>query len=453
LEQPHHSSPTFTTDAIWQPSSQPVRFLDKPPLRARAGLALSLLSLVWRRFMLFTRFIAITGSYGKSTATRCLAAILASRFNINWSGTPRNGRFDLAANLLRTRLHHRFTVMEVGTRLPGALRRASWQIDPHSAVILAVGHQHTNTFPDLDAIAREKAQLLRPIKGNRVAVLNGDDPLVRAMAKDCRGRVVLFGQSPEFDVWAGDVSACWPDRLSFTAHAGAESVRIQTQLVGGHWLATVLGALACARACGLSLQQCAAPLRAVSPVVGRLSPHPLPCGATVLRDDHNASLSTLHPALEVLRQARAGRRIVVMGDVFDTPLSPRERFTELGRMAAASADVAIFVGQKINSARRAAAAAGMPDSSVRSFKKIQEAAEWLRSELRTDDLLLIRARGQFHMERIYFAQLGSIRCWMSRCSLWKSCDSCQHLGFELRPQGTAQAMPPQAGIPGQLHQE
>ncbi|MEP7364908.1 MAG: cyanophycin synthetase [Acidobacteriota bacterium] len=192
----------------------------------------------------------------------------------------------------------------------------------------------------------------------------------------------------------------------------------------------VLGSIGCALAAGMALEDCAAPLVTVEPILGRLSVHSLPSGVTVIRDEHNASMSVVGPALDVLRQVRTGRRVVVMGDVFDTPLKRRERFAELGRLAAGSADIAVFVGEKTGIVARAAVEAGMKEGAVRDFNKMEKAAEWLRSELRPGDVVLIRARGEFHMERFYFALQGSVGCWMNRCSIFPPCDVCEHLRFQ-----------------------
>lgn len=427
-------SPVTAPPSPWRPGSESDPFRDRPLLRARAGKALSAAAALWRRLLFRTKVVAVTGSYGKSTTVKLLASILASKHPVNWLGAPNNSRLAGAQCLLSARPRHRFTVIELGTREPGTLARSARHVDPDIAVVLAVGLQHTNEFPDLDAMAREKAALLHSIRGNRIAVLNGSDSRVRAMAENCRGRVILFGRSPECDLYATEIDSTWPARLSFAAHAGGESVRIQSRLAGEHWLDAVLGAIACAMACGMTLSECVEPLKHVSPVTGRMSVHPLSNGATVIRDDHNASMSSLGPALKLLEQARAARRIAVMGDVFDSPLNQTARLEELGRMAAVSADLAAFVGNRhMKVAVRSARAAGMAEGSAIAFATLQEAAEWLRGELRAGDVLLIRARGQFHMERLYFAQLGAIRCWMSRCSYVRGCDSCRHLGFVMDP--------------------
>ena len=48
--------------------------------------------------------------------------------------------------------------------------------------------EHLETMGDLDTIQREKSQLLRGLRSGGVAVLNGDDPRVRAMASLAPGR-------------------------------------------------------------------------------------------------------------------------------------------------------------------------------------------------------------------------------------------------------------------------
>ena len=102
-------------------------------LRLALAKSLSALACIWRRLMFRTTFIAVTGSLGKTTATRCLHGLLSSCYPISWAH-GRNSRFDMASAILRTRPRHRFTLIEVGTTLPGALRRTAWTLAPDTAV-------------------------------------------------------------------------------------------------------------------------------------------------------------------------------------------------------------------------------------------------------------------------------------------------------------------------------
>jgi UDP-N-acetylmuramoyl-tripeptide--D-alanyl-D-alanine ligase len=113
---------------------------------------------------------------------------------------------------------------------------------------------------------RRKSKLLAVLRPNGVAVLNGDDPLVAAMAAQVKQqRVVRFGSSPRFDYWEDAVSSQWPERLSFQVHAVVESERAQTQLVGTHWKNSVLAAIAAVHAGGLAIGEVIAAIREVNP--------------------------------------------------------------------------------------------------------------------------------------------------------------------------------------------
>ena len=396
-------------------------------LKLLLDLSASAAAAVWRRVMYRSTLIAITGSCGKTTAAHCLGAILSAHAPTNWRLDGLNTRRALAGTILRTRRHHRFTILEVGTRLPGALRRASWLLDPDVAVVLQVQGLHTNSFADLDAIAAEKARLLGRLRGSKVAVLNGDDPRVRAMREGLRCRVLTFGRSPDNDLWASDVQARWPSRLSFRAHWADQSVEVNTTLVGEHWLPSVSGAMLAAVALGVPLADASAALERVQIPIGRTQPVDLPGGVTFLRDEFNPSLTTMEPALEVLRTANAKRRVAVIGDVFDSPLKERPRLEELGRRTATAADFAVFIGSDMRYAVRAAEQAGMRQGTAVARRHLFEAVEFLRQELSPGDLVLLRGASSRHFERLYFAQSGPVACSKTRCHIVQPCDWCDKL--------------------------
>jgi UDP-N-acetylmuramoyl-tripeptide--D-alanyl-D-alanine ligase len=388
---------------------------------------LSVCAFFWRRLMFRTTFIAVTGSVGKSTATAALASVLSSHFSVNASPVGKNNRAALAQTVLGTRFRHRFTVIEVGTRAPGALRRAAWMIDPDVVLMLRVLNIHSNVFPTLDDMAAEKAQLLSRLGKRGVAIFNADDPRVLAMRERCRGPVRTFGLAPGSFMTASEISSIWPRRLSFRAECEGESALVQTSLVGEHMVYAALGALATAVHCGVPLAKAAECFPSIQPVPGRMQPMHLPNGATVLRDEFNSTLPALEAALDVLRVAEVSRRIVVLGDVLDSGLSERPRFRQVGTLAAQAADMAIFLGDLGKPAAKAAIAAGMPAKSALHFKTLQEAADFLRLEFRAGDLVLIHGWAGRHIERVILAQLGTLGCWVERCPKMRRCEDCSEL--------------------------
>jgi UDP-N-acetylmuramoyl-tripeptide--D-alanyl-D-alanine ligase len=401
------------------------------------------LAFAWRRLLFRTTFIAITGSLGKTTAKECLAAALGEHFRTIKSSGNRNAGLGLFVSVLRVRPWHRFAVLEVAGAVPDNMRRLAWVVRPDVAVILNVLRTHTTSFPTLDDHAEEKARLLDAVRGGGLALLNADDPRIAPMADRNGLRVRRFGTSPSFDVWADQVSGQWPERLVFRAHAGAESHAVVTQLVGTHWLAAVLAAVATARYCGVPLRGAAEAMRRVEPFPARLQPVQLPIGAIVLRDDYNAAIDTLDVACRVLEEARAGRRLFVVNDFSDFGRNRKNRLRYLAEKAARSAEVALFIGENAAYGQRRAIQAGMLPRDVHACPSFEAAARFLRTELRPGDLVLLKGRTTDHAARIFFAQLGDVGCWKVYCSKRTLCDNCWELGS--RPEDATRAAPP--GVP------
>ena len=384
-------------------------------------------AIVWRRLMFRTTFIVITGSVGKSTATACVGSILSAHFPTGWKAGGRNGREVLSRTMLATRFRDRFTVIELGTRVPGVMRRSAWTLAPDIVVMLRVLNVHSNAFPTLDVMAAEKEQLLSRLGKRGIAVMNADDPMVMAMAGRSRAQIRTFGKSPGSFVVADQVSAAWPQRLSFRVRCGDQSAFVQTNFVGEHLLLSSLAAITTAVCCGLTLEQAAAAIKNVQPITGRMAPLYLPNGACIIRDDFNATFPTFLASLEFLAQAQVSRRIVIMGDLLDTGLTVRPRARELARQVAKVADMVVFLGEEGRLSARTAIEAGMTKDSVRTFSDLKEAAKFMKSELRSGDLVLSKGWQGRHIERTSLAQIGDVACWMERCPLILPCDLCPEL--------------------------
>lgn len=398
----------------------------------RALVRLEWLALwVWRRLMIRTTVIAVTGSVGKTTARTALTAILEQRgiapHHTLSTYANENDEFGVPRTLRRLRPWHRYAVIEIGTGRPGTIRRLGRIVGPDVALILSVARTHTNVFRDLEATAREKGSLLDCLTRRGTAVLNADDPRVAAMTVPAGRRTVWFGTGAAAEVRADQVEAAWPARLSFTVRADGEDTRVATRLVGAHWVPSLLGALSAARACGVPVSTAAAPLADVAPFASRMQPVMLPSGAVVIRDEFNGSPDTLDAMLAVMRDARAERTVLVFSDVSDSRQKPKQRLRRLGAQVAGLADLAVFVGGHAHHAVHGAVSAGMSAAACHDVVSLEDAAALLKRELRAGDLVFVKGRATDHLSRIVFAQLGEIGCWRLQCTVRRPCEFCHRL--------------------------
>lgn len=386
--------------------------------------------MLWRLLMFRTTVIAITGSAGKSTTTALLGEILSRHYSTNWLPGGRNSHPNLVKTLLATRWHHRYTVIEVGTREPGTIPRLAWLVQPDIAIVTQVLHFHSNRFPTIESVAAEKAALPAWIGRRGAVFLNADNPHVAAMASRCRARVFTFGQAADADLRISNLQSAWPERLRFTAHHLGKSIPVQSQMIADHMATPIAAALAVAIHCGVSLPDAAQVVASVEPVNGRLRPMAIPSGAVVWRDDQNSSLPTLEVSLAALRQAHAVRRIVIAGDVVDSQLPNRPRMRRVAQLVAESADFAIFIGKDYaKAAAKEARESGMAPDSVLVLLDWRALKDWLHLHSRAGDVILLNCVMKAHLERAVLAQFGEISCYLPECQIVDRCDECKQLGL------------------------
>lgn len=401
---------------------------------AIANLPVVAAAIVWRRTALRNAtVIAVTGSVGKTTTTRLLCAILSK---VGPTLAPRgasNGRKGIPALLLRGRPHHRFVVVEVGILKRGRMWRSALVVKPDVTIITHVNWQHARSYESLEQIAEQKAILLNPLGKRGLAVLNADDQRVVAMAvgRDCHVRT--YGLASAADVRAEDVEGSWPENLSLTILDNEDSRQFRTRLIGTHWVPSILGAVAAARALGASWDECATAISETETFPSRLSQLRLPNGAHLLRDEYNGSFATFERSLEVMEQARCDRRVLAIGHIQDTPQFGDLGPEEVGRRCAETGDLLLFWGSYKARYRDAAMDAGVASESILLFETLAEMAEGLRSLTRKGDLVLLKGTWFDHMSRVAYAQLGTVACSVEPCLLHWGCDPCPKLGFIADP--------------------
>jgi UDP-N-acetylmuramoyl-tripeptide--D-alanyl-D-alanine ligase len=390
---------------------------------------LYLAAFVWRRLLWRTTFVGITGSASKTTTKECVAAVLARHGRTFRTFRNQNNSRMVALNLLRVRPWHRYAVIEVAGALPDMAKSSARLLRPDVAVVLNVLRTHTAAFPDLDAYAAGKASLVAAVAPGGLAVLNVDDDRVAKMPAQPGVRVTRFGIGPAAEFRIADARGAWPARFTFTLHHGDGAWPVATQLVGTQWVTAAGAVMAVAISLGMDPAVAAAALSDVPPFAARMNPVELPSGAVLLRDDYGVSIDTIEPALSVLDEATATRKLLVMTDFSDSGLDTRRRLKYLGRRAGEVADCVVFIGECGDYGARRAVDAGMAAGNAHSFESLKHAAEFLRTELRAGDLVLLAGRTSDHVSRVFFAQLGTVACWKQPCNKHMLCDICWELGF------------------------
>lgn len=343
--------------------------------------------------------VAVTGSVGKTTTRRAVAAVLAAAGPTFQSRRSFNSLLGLPVALARLEPSCRFAALEFGSDRRGDIAALAAHFPPRVAVVTAVGEAHLRALGDLDGVAAEKGDLVAALPADGVAVLNADDPRVLAIAGRTAARALSYGFGRRAEL-RGELLGYGLEGTRLRLRHGADLAECNIPLIGGPGAYAALAACAVGLACGLDLAACAEALAGVEPIAGRLRALPARGGATLLDDSYSAAPPAVRAALESLAALPARRRIAVLGAPAAQPSElegPLAR--ELGALAARSADALVLKGDWGVEAARAARAA-RPGLPVAVVDTAEAAVAALPADLGPGDLVLVKGDTPARMERV-----------------------------------------------------
>jgi UDP-N-acetylmuramoyl-tripeptide--D-alanyl-D-alanine ligase len=398
-------------------------------LRGRTWPVMRALGTLYRRTWLRPlRLIAVSGSFGKSSAVQLIVAALDLPLT-DRIRNRNNGLWTVQRDLLATRRREKLAVFEVGIDRCGQMVPQARALQPDVAVITAVGGEHLENMGSIEAIAFEKSRLVHGLRPTGIAVLNGDDARVRAMAEVAPGEVWTFGLGPENDARAVDVADDWPNGSRFTAVVRGERVDVRLPLIGHHTIRLAVAALAVAKIAGVPLDAAAARLATMSRVGRRLDTLSLANGVTLLCDHEKNSIESLTVALEALAQA-PGRKVLVVSAIRAATEDMAPLFEKAAALFARTVDEAVVIGPGVERLIEPVRATGFPAGRIhQTAPGILDAITTVQGVLRPGDTVLLKGRIPQKLDRLILALQGrKVVCNLEVCETpgWY-CESCAML--------------------------
>src|SRR6266567_1457134 len=251
--------------------------------------------------------IAVTGSTGKTSTKEAIAAVLGSSFATFRSWQNYNDLLGLPLSLGRLEARHEYAVLELSGDHPGEISDLCRIARPQIGILTNISPAQLRYFRTVERLAGELGTLLTSLPQDGMAIVNGDDELIRTLTAQCVAPITTFSPSAVQDVhvtWAG-VGARFiaSDCLVPPPYSPDAINRVPTEshLLGAHHVSTMLAAYAVGRHCGLKAEEIRHALANVYPLAGRLNPLAGVHGARLLDDTHNAAPAAVMAGLETLK--------------------------------------------------------------------------------------------------------------------------------------------------------
>lgn len=280
--------------------------------------------------------VGLTGSSGKTTTKDFIGQLLAHAGETVATPGSLNNELGFPCTALKATPQTRFLVLEMGARGIGHIAYLAGIVTPRIGVVLNVGDSHIGEFGSLEGTAKAKGELVECLPPDGVAVLNADDPRVRAMSSRTQARVVLTGESPESRVRAEHVTLDDRGRAAYTLVTPSGSARVTLRVPGRHQVANTLAAAAVGLEAGLTVAAVAEALGGLRiESKRRMDVFERADGVTVIDDSYNANPASMAAALRALASMGERRRtIAVLGYMAELGDHEAEGHAGVGRLAA-----------------------------------------------------------------------------------------------------------------------
>lgn len=357
------------------------------------------------------RVIGVTGSVGKTSTKELTASVLRQRYTTHASPGNLNSEQGLPLALMGLDATHQRAVLEMGMYGLGEIERLCRLARPEIGIVTNVGPVHLSRLGTMEHIAQAKSELVQALPGaaqGGVAILNWDDPRVRAMAEVTAARIFKFGLTPEADLWADEIEGMGMEGIRFRFHYRApgkskvESLHLKAPLLGRHSVHTALCAAATGLVDGLDWDEIIAGVQTVAGQLRLVAVRGIH-GSTLIDDTYNASPASTVAALNLLADispAPGGRRVAVLGDMRELGSHETEGHQLVGRRAAALLDVLVTVGPLGASIGEEAREAGFPPANLHILPGHGDAIDLLRRIIHADDLVLVKGSRAVGMDLI-----------------------------------------------------
>ncbi len=384
--------------------------------------------------------VALTGSAGKTTTKRAIAALLDAHYpgRVHASLGNLNNLVGVPMTVLALEPTAAIAVLEMGTNAPGEIGKLGRMVRPDVGLVTLIASAHSEGLGNLEAIAREKTSLFRELAPGGVALGNADDARVRAgmnvhsavrnanfpgdfpdsdsgMNVHSAVRTALgygFGEGADYRVVARRARSMGTAEVRLRLPDGSE-LGFTTPLLGTAGALASVAAVAVAEVVAPALggpvdfgaaeiERAFATLAGGEEGPGRMQPRQLPSGLALLDDSYNANPASCRASIAAARELAdaTGRTLVlVLGEMRELGAESAAAHDALGDDAAKSgARLVVTIGA--DAARTAQRVAEL-GRTVAHYESSEAAARAIA--VLPGDLVLVKGSRGVRTERVIAA--------------------------------------------------
>ncbi|MDJ1257997.1 MAG: UDP-N-acetylmuramoyl-tripeptide--D-alanyl-D-alanine ligase [Candidatus Midichloria sp.] len=354
-----------------------------------------------------TKLIGVTGSAGKTSTKEQVKLALQNFGNAYATVGNLNNHLGLPLTIANVPDDVDYCILEMGMNHVGEISYLSKIVRPDISIITTIAPAHLEFFDSIEDIVRAKSEIYQGMKPGGWAVINEDSSYKKIMIEEAQKydlNIITFGESKNANISLGEYKI-EQNKTKIKAYNQNQAINYFFPVITGKHLAlNSLAALAVTAALNHDLEKSSNGLAAFKPICGRGAAQMLKNNVILIDDTYNANPASVKAALESALQYRTNnnRLIAILGDMGELGDSAKQLHEDLAD-AAMKLDIIHTVGDLMGALHKNIS----KEKQGVNVKSAEEISDFIPSQIKENDIILIKGSLSMNMPKIVNAILKS----------------------------------------------
>lgn len=353
------------------------------------------------------KFVAITGSVGKTTTKEFIYSVASASFKTHKTQGNYNNELGLPLTIFGIEPDDKVVVLEMGMSALGEIEYMTKIARPDIAVVTNIGTSHLATLGTRENICRAKLEIRLGLPEDGILLLNADEPLLFKQCESLGKKTKLMSIYNRCgDFRAVNIRQKLDGIVYDLIYSSKAVTNVEIPALGKHNVYNSLAAYSVGVLLGMTDEAIRRGLKTFVGADMRQKIYDIG-GITVIDDCYNASPESMRAAIDVLVSMAAkknARPAALLGDMLELGEYSRLMHDQLGQYAAQMQVQKLFCyGMMADIVAEAAIKKGIRAENVfvcLDTRDAQGMADMILQAIGPGDILLVKASRAVQAERI-----------------------------------------------------
>ena len=367
------------------------KFTDKTIIMVEDSLIAFGQIAAYKRSLYNIPVIQVTGSVGKTSTRDIIANVVRMQYKTLQTEGNLNNSIGLPTTILKLK-DEEALVVESGMNHFGEIRYLGKIAKPTIAAITNVGTAHIGLLGSRENILKAKLEILENLKPDGYVVINNDNDLLHKWKEeDTKYKKYTFGIENDSDVMAYDINI-YNDYSTYKVKINGKEYNVTVPVSGKHFVYNSLCAIAIGNLLNIPPEKIIEGIKGFELTKRRMEVDKIKDNIAIINDSYNASYDSMVAAIDYLKEFTGKRKIAVLGDMFELGNFAEELHRKVGEyVAKKDLDLLVTVGENSKFIAKQAIENGMNPNKVIEFKTNNDAVNYLKSNMKSEDVILLKA--------------------------------------------------------------